>query len=122
MAKDNIIPQVIKEITKYIILIGLIIKVWRYEVVFLKGKVNEYKSFKSVKCSTSVFVWEKRFQLINLEMESLSIKDPQKLSIKGNTNEGYGNLGAGKIINRFYMWRKWQTCWQEKMMGLFEKS
>lgn len=39
-------------------------------------------------------------------MESLSIKDPQKLSIKGNTNEGYGNSGAGKIINRFYMRRK----------------
>lgn len=54
-------------------------------------------------------------------MESLSIKDPQKLSIKGNTNEGYGNSGAGKIINRFYMRRKWQTCWPEKM-GSFEKS
>lgn len=38
-------------------------------------------------------------------MESLSIKDPQKLSIKGNTNEGYGNSSAGKIINRFYMRR-----------------
>lgn len=39
MAKDNIIPQVIKEITKYIILIVLIIKVWQYEVIsFLKRK------------------------------------------------------------------------------------